>query len=367
MHPKYGTQGPRMARPNNVTRDLQMNTYTVRFAVGPGQDGIRLDHFLKEHYRRRSREQIKQAIDEGIVQLSRTQSPHLQAGKLKPSSQLVPGDEILVTSERRGEPEVNFDYQVLFEDDVLFIVDKPSNLPVHPSGRFFFNTLLVHLKTQAKERALTKPLEADELYYLGHRIDKETSGVLALTKDAESCAHVVSQFAKRQTEKTYLAILRGAAPDTFEVDEPMARSKTSKIGLKMACMPIEEGGQPAKTRFRTIDRAGTAEKPYTLVECYPETGRQHQIRVHAERAGFPLVGDKLYGVDEEFALLFYDRDRLTPEAEAKLIIPRHALHATRLKITHPKTGEPITFNSELPRDLREFFEAQKKLDDGRPS
>ncbi len=351
-----------MARPNNVTRDLQQNTYTVRFAVGPGQDGIRLDHFLKEHYRRRSREQIKQAIDEGIVTLARNQSPHLMAGKLKPSSQLVPGDEILVVSERRGEPEVNFNYKVIYEDEVLFVVDKPPNLPVHPSGRFFFNTLLIHLKTQAKERALLKPLEADELYYLGHRIDKETSGILVLTKDAESCANVVAQFAQRKTEKTYLAIVHGESPDTFEVDEPMGRAVRSKIRLKMECLPEEDGGQVAKTTFRTLERAGAAGRRYSLVECYPKTGRQHQSRVHAERAGFPLVGDKLYGVDEDFALLFYDRDRLTPEAEAKLLLPRHALHAARLTITHPTTGKPIEFVSELREDLAEFFQTQRGLD-----
>lgn len=337
---------------SNVTRDLTANTYTVRYAVGPNQEGIRLDHFLKEHYPRRSRESLKRAIDSGAISISRTQGAHLQTGRLKASSQLVHGDEVLVVSERKAEPPVNFDYTVIYEDDVLFVVDKPPNLPVHPSGRFFFNTLLIQLKTQAATRALTKPLESDELFYLAHRIDKETSGILVLTKDAESCAHVVAQFAARKTEKVYLAIVKGVTPESFECHEPIARAKGSKVALKMACMTEEEGGQPASTRFRRIDIAAG----YSLLECYPKTGRQHQIRVHADRMGFPLVGDKLYGVDEDFALLFYERDRLTPEAESRLILPRHALHATRLKITHPKTGEPIEFHSPLRTDLREFFE-----------
>jgi 23S rRNA pseudouridine1911/1915/1917 synthase len=340
----------------NVTRELSTNTYTVRYAVGPKQDGIRLDHFLREQYKKRSRERIKRDIDEGVIDLERPQGPHMSVGKLKPSTQLAIGDEVLVTSERRGEPDVDFNYSILYEDDVLFVVNKPSNLPVHPSGRFFFNTLLIHLKTQVANKALTRPLESDELFYLGHRIDKETSGVLVLTKDPESCANVVSQFAQRKTEKKYTAIVRGIPPEEFEVHEPLARSRRSRIGLKMAVTPIEEGGQTASTKFKRIDVAGE----YALVEAYPKTGRQHQIRVHAEAAGFPLVGDKLYGVDEDFALLFYERDRLTPEAEAKLILPRHALHATSLTFFHPTTGEKMTVDSPLPDDLREFFETQKR-------
>ncbi|MBS1960577.1 MAG: RluA family pseudouridine synthase [Bdellovibrionales bacterium] len=340
---------------SNVHRELSPNQYLVRYAVGPNQEGTRLDNFLKEHYRKRSRESIKRAIDDGVVTLARNQGPHMSVGKLKASSQLVAGDEVRVLSEKKPEPPVNFDYKVIYEDDVLFVVDKPPNLPVHPSGRFFFNTLLIHLKTQAQQRALTKPLESDELYYLAHRIDKETSGILVLTKDPESCANVVAQFAARKTEKTYLAIVKGIAPETFACHEPMGRSKTSRVALKMECMPEDEGGQVASTTFRRLDVAGN----YSLVEAFPKTGRQHQIRVHAERAGFPLLGDKLYGVDEDFALLFYERERLTPEAEARLIIPRHALHAHRLKITHPTTGKLMEFVSPLRADLRDFFESQR--------
>jgi 23S rRNA pseudouridine1911/1915/1917 synthase len=341
---------------SNVTRDLTTNTYTVRYAVGEGQEGIRLDRFLKEHYRRRSRESLKRAIESGAITIARNQGKHLTVGKLKASYTLVHGDEVLVKSERRGEPPVNFDYKVLYEDEALFVVDKPPNLPVHPSGRFFFHTLLIHLKTQYREAALTRPVESDELYYLAHRIDKETSGILVLTKDAESCANVVAQFAERKIEKTYLAIVRGIPPETFECAEAMNRARGSKVALKMACLPEGEGGQAAATKFRRIDVAGN----YSLVECFPKTGRQHQIRVHAERMGFPLAGDKLYGVDEDFALLFYEREWLTPEAEARLVIPRHALHATRLKLTHPTTGKPMVFTSPLREDLRTFFESQRR-------
>jgi 23S rRNA pseudouridine1911/1915/1917 synthase len=335
----------------NITRELTSNHYLVRYSVGPNQGGVRLDQFLKDHYRRRSREALKRAIDDGAITVERNQGPHVTVGRLKASSQLIEGDRVLVLSEKKPEPPVCFDYKIIYEDDSLFVIDKPPNLPVHPSGRFFFNTLLIHLKTQGH----VNPLNADEMYFLAHRIDKETSGILVLTKNSESCANIVAQFAERRTEKKYLAIVKGIAPEEFEVDEPMNRSKTSRIGLKMECMSEAEGGQTAKTTFRRLDVAGN----FSLVEAVPKTGRQHQIRVHAERAGFPLVGDKLYGVDEEFALLFYERERLTPEAEAKLLIPRHALHAAGLRFRHPTTGEMLSFESPLREDLRTWFEAQR--------
>lgn len=337
----------------SITRELTSNTYLVRYVVGDHHVGLRLDRFLMEHYGHRSRESMKKAIDSGAITVTRTQSPHLHIGRLKPSTQLLGGDEVHVLSERRAEPPVNFDYRLIYEDDVLFVIEKPANLPVHPSGRYFFNTLLIHLKTKGHSDPV---LRAEELYFLAHRIDKETSGILVLTKDSESCAHIVEQFAKRKTEKAYLAIVKGHAPEKFEVNDAMARSKKSKIGLKMECIPESEGGLSASTKFERLEIAGD----YSLVKCYPKTGRQHQIRVHLEKAGHPIVGDKLYGVDEEFALLFYERERLTPEAEARLLLPRHALHSCELKFTHPKTGKRMEFTCGLPADLQAFLDAQKK-------
>lgn len=255
-------------------------------------------------------------------------------------------------SEKQNEPPVNFNYRVIYEDDVLFVIDKPPNLPVHPSGRFFFHTLLIHLKTKGGTH---NTLDSDEMFFLAHRIDKETSGILVLAKNSEACANIVAQFAERKTKKKYLAIVRGICPPEFEVNEAMNRARNSRVALKMECMPESEGGLSASTVFRRLDVAGD----FSLVEAIPKTGRQHQIRVHAERAGYPLLGDKLYGVDEEFALLFYERDRLTPEAEARLLHPRHALHSAGLSFTHPVSGKTMEFESPLPQDLRDFFEGQR--------
>lgn len=342
-----------MKSSETVSDSHYLVTYEVR------QYGVRLDKFLKEHYRKRSREQLKKVIESGAITIQRMQSPHLTVGKLKPSLELIPGDEVFVMTERREEPAVCFDYTINYEDEVLFIINKPANLPVHPAGRYFFNTLLTHLKTQGHKT----PLKADVQWYLAHRIDKETSGVLCLCKDKDASISLAAQFADRTTEKTYLAIARGHTPPEFTVDLAMKRSDSSMIALKMMIAPESAGGMTAKTHFK---RLGTYSHPihgpFSLVECHPKTGRQHQIRLHLDTAGFPIVGDKLYGMPEEEAVRFYERLRLTPEAEAKLILPRHALHAAEIKFKHPVSKKEMHFKSPLPPDLQKFLDGMKKLD-----
>lgn len=332
---------------------LTPEQYTALYTVEPGQTGSRLDTFLQGHYRRRSREQIKQAIFSGLVTLKRAQSPHLSAGKLKPSSQLISGDEILVLSVKKAEPEVDFNYTIIYEDDSLFIIDKPPNLPVHPAGSYFFNTLLTHLNASGKT------------YYLAHRLDKETSGILVLAKTSEFCAALTEQFAARTTEKKYLAIVHGSPTDEFEVNAPLRRDPHSLIGLKMAVAPQEgdcgDGnaiGLPARTLFIRKETFGN----FSLLECFPKTGRQHQIRIHLDHSGFPIVGDKLYGRSEKEALQFYERHTLSEETKAKLILPRHALHAAGITFKHPSkhpsSGQIMSFSSDLPEDLKNFVSEQ---------
>ncbi len=334
----------------NVTHTLKEDQYLVTHSVGPNQHGIRLDAFLKERYHRRSRAQIQKAIENGHVHLQRNHGTHLMAGRLKPSYTLVPGDEVLVVSDKKPEPPVNFDYKIIFEDETLFVIDKPSNLPVHPAGIYFFHTLLVHLRTEG----LRNPLKAEREYFLVHRIDKETSGILVLTKDKDVATHLTRQFAERTTAKRYLAIVKGVPPEEFECDQAIKRSTGSKIELKMMLAPESEGGQSAFTRFKRLEVHGE----YSLVECFPKTGRQHQIRIHLEHCGHPIVGDKLYGIPESEALRFFERQNLSAEAQAKILLPRHALHAAGIEFEHPVTGKQMKFSCELPADLRDFLNRQ---------
>jgi len=336
---------------SSSTHHVTLEHYQVTHSVGPNQGGIRLDHFLKDHYRRRSRESIHRAIDGGDITILRSQGRHVSVGRIKPSTALLAGDEVRVLTERKPEPEVDFNYRVIYEDEQLFVIDKPANLPVHPAGRYYFNTLLVHLKT----RGFVDPLRAEREYFLAHRIDKETSGVLVLAKEKEICAGLTAQFAARQTRKRYFAVVRGIPPEQFTVDAPLARAPRSKIELKMAVVPESQGGMNALTDFRRLEVAGD----FALVECFPKTGRQHQIRVHLDHVGHPLVGDKLYGMPEEDALYFFERELLTPERWARLLHPRHGLHAAGLGFEHPVTKKWMEFESPLPADLRGFLDSHR--------
>jgi 23S rRNA pseudouridine1911/1915/1917 synthase len=370
-------------KPPTRSEDLSTDRYIVTHRVE--ESGLRLDSFLKDRYRKRSREALKRAIEEGLITIKREQSPHLTVGKLKPGMVLIPGDEISVLSEKKPEPEVSFDYKVIFEDETLLVIDKPSNLPVHPAGRYFFNTLLVHLRTQAHKN----PLYAEREFFLVHRIDKETSGILVLTKDRDVCTDLTRQFRERGTEKTYLAIVKGITPEEFTVDLPL-RNARATIELKMttsthealAAQNLEMAArgprqaleaaeiQDALTRFKRLGVYSNGSASFSLVECYPKTGRQHQIRVHLDAVGHTIVGDKLYGLDESVALEFFERRNLSAEAMAKLILPRHALHAAGIRFTHPKTGEKVEFRSKLPAELQNFLDGltpQTQASSARPA
>ncbi|MBS1958450.1 MAG: RluA family pseudouridine synthase [Bdellovibrionales bacterium] len=389
---------------SETTKQLRGNEYLVTHSVGSRQHGVRLDRFLMDRYTKRSREQIKRAIDSGAVTIARNGPKHLNLGRIKASVALYPGDIVSVLSVRKYEPEVNFDYKILFEDEHLAIIEKPPNLPVHPAGRFFFHTLLVHLKTQG----FKVDLETERKFFLVHRIDKETSGVLLLAKTKEACNLLTAQFRNRDTEKYYLALVKGVpAQKEFVVDTPIGKSAKNRIGLKMYPTPIENGGLESFTTFKVLESRGD----YSLLACYPKTGRQHQIRAHAEIAGHPLVGDKVYGLTEEDVLILLEGhrelqdelqseaspepaediateaeqetdDHLQPEPglsdsggtrrfeipgptssrvaeiEARLLLPRHALHAAGLKFNHPITNQRMEFNSPLPADLQSFFDRQ---------
>lgn len=360
-------------------------SYWVSHVVLASQSGMRLDAFLKQRYRRRSRSKLQQVIADGRIFLKRALGAHLTPGRIKSSFVVLEGDEILIQTERKPEPEVDFNYRILYEDEFLFIVDKPAHLPVHPAGSYYFNTLLTHLKTGGHR----KPLREDQDYYLPHRIDKETSGILVIAKTVEVCAHIVAQFAERKTEKYYLAVVHGEPPEEFEVDWPMRKDLHSRVRLKMEAVPPgsplsaktkpdlswlktpgsgdadeadenESGGEgdgllTAFTRFKKIRTFRRQGKIFSEVACYPKTGRQHQIRVHLAAYGHPIVGDKLYSVTEAQAVQIFDFRNITPEIQDALILSRHALHAAGLKFTHPITQQLMQFESQ-PDDNRWFHE-----------
>jgi 23S rRNA pseudouridine1911/1915/1917 synthase len=189
-----------------------------------------------------------------------------------------------------------------------------------------------------------------------HRLDRETSGLLlcARTKVAESV--LKKAFARRLVKKRYLAIVHGALEIPPEqpllLEQPIGPAGTT-VRVRMAVRSQDSGGLAARTQVQTVCRAG----PYTLVECHPHTGRQHQIRVHLWSAGYPIVGDKLYPDEELFLTWVEQGDDAVRE---RLPLLRHALHAAGLRFPHPRTGSPVEVDSPLPEDLSAFLRAHKK-------
>jgi 23S rRNA pseudouridine1911/1915/1917 synthase len=235
------------------------------------------------------------------------------------------------------------DFGVVHDDGALLVVDKPAGLPVHPTARYSAHTFTSAAKLRFPDRKVDP----------AHRLDRETSGLLACGSAPEWTKKLKRAFADGAVAKTYLALAAGRpAEDRFTVDAPLAITLASTVRVRMH---VFEGGQPSVTAFEVLERRATAEgAPVTLLACHPRTGRQHQIRAHLHHAGLPLVGDKIYGPDEGIFDRF-TRHEMTDGDRAALRLPRQALHAWRLELPHPRTGERLALESPLPADLAAFW------------
>jgi 23S rRNA pseudouridine1911/1915/1917 synthase len=302
--------------------------------------------------------------------------------KLRTNDRVRYGDVVLLYRPPFEEPDAPTECPVLYEDDVLLAIDKPSGLPVHPTARY-------HHKTVTASLARARP---GEFLALCHRIDRETSGVLLLAKDRDA-----ERFIKRALEvhvwsslvaggldvapsasravrsaahasdapfavaKRYLCITWGvpSAP-SGRIAHALKLDEHHPMRVKMRLADGEPDALSAATRYEVVAvrRApGDPSRRYALVACDLETGRQHQIRIHLSATGTPLVGDKLYGPDDGLFVSGAD-GTLTEEDHARLELPRHALHAHRLRLPHPIAPHAErTIESPLPADMRGFWDA----------
>lgn len=240
------------------------------------------------------------------------------------------------------EPAINPDFKIVYEDDDLWVIDKPGDLPVHPAGKYFHHTLW----------ALLREKRPGEIIRFVNRLDRETSGLLLAAKTPDICAKCVNSLSHPDARKEYLALVEGDFPERLTADGWLVRRENSLIRKKTwfipgAGQPLEDpAGRQVKTRFSKIYGSGEL----SLVKAWLETGRTHQIRASLEYFGFPLVGDKIYGVDETVFLRFIDGDQ-TPGDAAKTRLPRQALHAARLVFRHPGTGCLCEWRAPLPDDM----------------
>lgn len=330
--------------------DVDPQAIVSVFRVPPEVAGMRADLFLQSQLRRTSRTRTQEII--------RISAYDARGKRVRGSDRVKAFDHILLWRAPWDETPVPTDIPILYEDEHLLAVDKPAGLPVHPTARYHKNTLI-------------KLLEAErpgDFLHLGHRIDRETSGVLLVAKTIECDRALKLRFEERdEVEKRYVALtwgnpLENSVEDTrlsdtsFRRQAPLELDKASRFKVKMR---IAKDGSPdamhASTVFHlegTVTREG---RTYARIACDLETGRQHQIRLHLSSLGTPIVGDKLYGPDESAFARGADGE-LTEEDDRILELPRHALHAAEIKLRHPMRNEPITITSPLPRDLAEFWE-----------
>jgi 23S rRNA pseudouridine1911/1915/1917 synthase len=256
---------------------------------------------------------------------------------LQVSDTVSPRDVVSFDPGEFEEPAANLTYRIIYEDEWLLGIDKPGNLLVHRAGRSVRNNLMYQLR-YVHEPAYPAATSV-------HRLDRDTSGVMLVAKDAFACAQFAKALAAGGIGKIYQAVVEGI-PKELEIDLPIGKIPAQGISYKFG---IDQNGKSACTRVIASQPVGAH---HALVTVQPLTGRTHQIRVHLAAVGAPVVGDKLYGLSEAD----YRAWRDNPEALARLLpFYRHALHCASLSFVHPFTQKECCIEAALPEDMRELM------------
>ena len=346
---------------------------TQTFQVTQNEAGQRLDVLLSRRIERVNRTEWQNRIRRGQVLV--------EGAAVKAARRMKSGETVEFSFVSKAEPEVDRNYSILYEDDSLMIIDKPPNLPVHPAGIYCANTLQGLLKEDRGD---------DFIAHFIHRLDRETSGLLLLGKNRSASAFLNRAFRKGEVRKEYLVIVEGRFPErlsgegrlTNDADSPVRKKRrfVSAVGVptsrgtvagtpagrasagvptgRGAGTPTGEVGQTCRTDFVRIGH----NDEISLVQARLFTGRLHQIRATLGSLGFPVVGDRLYGIDERLYLKFI-ADEETDEDRKRLRLGRSALHCRRLTIPHPERGR-MTFVSPLPKDMADLIRSARNSPTG---
>ncbi len=293
-----------------------------KFTITPGESNQRLDRCLTKHLPGSiSRSRIQKLIADGLVKLD---------GKpTKPHHKLKVGENLTVTIPPPIKPEMKAEeipLEILYEDDHLLVVNKPSGMVTHPAtGNYsgtLVNALLHHCGSLSEIGGVLKP-------GIVHRLDKGTSGLLVVAKTDQVHQGLARQFKDQTIHKKYVAIVeKPMAFDEGIIDEPVGRHPRYRKKIAI----VQAGGREAVTQYKVLERL----ERFSLVELAPKTGRTHQIRAHMAYIGHPVVGDREYG-------------RRSP------LIERQALHARTLGFHHPATGKYLEFTCEIPEDMERLI------------
>lgn len=321
-----------------------------------GQAVLRIDKFLSDRLPNSSRNKIQQAAHSGNVMVN--------GKEVKPNYKIKPMDEVSIVMpypprETELKPE-NIPLDIMYEDDTLLVLNKASEMVVHPGyGNFdgtLVNALLYHfnelptVKDSSHSTSTASQKENELRPGLVHRLDKNTTGIMVIAKSELALSHLAKQFFDRSSDRTYQALVWGdMKEDEGKIEGNIWRSvKNRKI---MDVFPEGDIGKPAITNYKVLKRYGYV----TLVEYKLETGRTHQIRVHSKWIGHPLFNDPEYGGNRILKGTSFSKYKQFID-NCFALLPRQALHAKTLAFTHPKTGKRMEFDSELPSDMQAVLE-----------
>jgi len=320
-----------------VTGETQLRDYNgglaadeaIRLVVPTDALGLRLDQVLARLLPQYSRSRLQSWVEAGRVSVD--------ARPATPKQRLKGGEAIAVFPLAAADAGV-FEPQaialsILYEDAAIIVLDKPAGLVAHPAAGNRDGTMLNALLHYAPE------LAAVPRAGIVHRLDKDTSGLLVVARTLEAQTNLVRQMQARSVKREYLALLSGKVATPGVIDAAIGRHPTQRT--RMAVLADHAAGaKPAITHYRVLRHLRREELPATLVECRLESGRTHQIRVHMQHLGLPIVGDQTYG-----------------RQPWRGWFPRQVLHALRLAIAHPLSAAPMQWEAPLPSDVREFLDS----------
>jgi 23S rRNA pseudouridine1911/1915/1917 synthase len=314
----------------------------LSIVVDKGQEPLRIDKFLMNRMENTTRNKVQNAIEYGLVLVN--------THHVKSNYKVKPGDQIIMYSDTSAElfeivPE-KIELNIIYEDEEVIVVNKPSGMVVHPGCGNYSGTLVNGIAHHLKEQRPDITENVLPRFGMVHRIDKNTSGLLLLAKTENAAVDLANQFYEHTVERKYVALVWG----DFEKDEGTITGhvgRHQRFRKIMDVYPDGEYGKEATTHFRVLERF----KYVTLVECQLETGRTHQIRVHMQHIGHPLFNDDTYGGDKIVKGTVFSKYKQFVENCFELC-PRHALHARTLGFRHPRSKQKIWFNSEIPGDMQ---------------
>lgn len=293
--------------------------------------GQRIDNYLMRR--------LKGVPKSHIYRILRSGEVRVNSGRIGPDYRLQAGDHVRIPPIRtaqkampQGVPGPGFKPVILFEDEALLAIDKPSGMAVHGGSGVSFGVIEALRLARPQARFLE----------LVHRLDRETSGVLLLAKKRTALVELHRQLQAGETEKRYLALVKGLWTARKQVVDLALEKRVTGSGERR--VSVDAGGDHAVTIFRLERRAG----PYSLLDAELKTGRTHQIRVHLAHLGFPILGDDKYG---DFAL---------NKVLARQGLKRMFLHARLLAVRHPLSRDKIIIEAPLPPELQQFTEASKR-------